>query len=270
MKQMRVNDLENLAKKYRLELFEKFLRMKQGHVGSIFSMIDIVVAMYYCGFVRFDEKNKSFLDKVLISKGHATSALYPILKDFGVIPQKEWDNWGNKDSILRVFGNNKIPGIEVTSGSLGHCVGVGSGMAISFKRTKIKKKVFVIISEGELYEGSTWEALLFAKHYNLDNLTIVIDINSLIILGKTEDCLNLDPIKNKIEGLGIKTFEVNGHSFNDLISTFQSSQNKNELNCILAKTVKGKGVKLMENKKHWHYWNHMTNEEIEKTKKDLT
>ena len=267
---MKVNDLENISKKYRLELFEKFLLMKQGHVGSIFSMMDIVVTMYHCGYVRYDEKTNSFLDKVLISKGHATSALYPILRDFDVISKKEWDNWGHKDSLLRVFGNNKIPGIEVTSGSLGHCIGVGSGMAISDKRSKINKKIFVVISEGELYEGSTWEALLFAKHYNLNNLTIIIDINSLIILGKTKDCLNLDPIKDKIEGLGIKTFEVDGHNFSDLISTFQSSQKINELNCILAKTTKGKGVKHMENKKHWHYWNHMSKEEIEKTKRDLT
>jgi len=267
---LKVNDLESLSKKYRLDLFEKFLLMKQGHVGSIFSMMEIVITLYHCNFVRFDQKQGKFLDKVLISKGHATSALYPILKDFGVIPKKEWENWGHKNSILRVFGNNKIPGIDVTSGSLGHCVGVGSGMAISFQRSKINKKIFVIISEGELYEGSTWEALLFAKHYNLKNLTIIIDINSLIILGKTKDCLNLDPIKNKIEGLGIKTFEVDGHNYNDLISTFQSSQNTNELNCILAKTVKGKGVKHMENKKHWHYWNFMTKEEIENTRKDLT
>ena len=96
-----------------------------------------------------------------------------------------------------MFGNNSIPGIDITSGSLGHCIGAGAGMAISYKRTNKDQKVFVVISEGELYEGSTWEALLFAKHNNLDNLTVIIDINSLIILGKTKDCLNLDPIKNK-------------------------------------------------------------------------
>tara|TARA_B100001123_G_C15064655_1_gene929049 strand:+ start:169 stop:975 length:807 start_codon:yes stop_codon:yes gene_type:complete len=265
----KINDLENLAKIYRRDLFEKFLIMKQGHVGSIFSMMEIAVTLYHCGFVQFDESNKKFLDKVLISKGHATATLYPILKDFGVIPKKEWDNWGHKDSLLRVFGNTSIPGIDVTSGSLGHCIGVGAGMAISLKRSGINKKVFVIISEGELYEGSTWEALLFAKHNKLDNLTIIIDINSLIILGKTSECLNLDPIQNKIQGLGIKTLEVDGHNLNELISTFEISKNMGELNCILAKTIKGKGCKIMENKKHWHYWNHMTKEEIEQTRKEL-
>jgi len=265
----KINDLENLAKKYRRDLFEKILQMKQGHIGSLFSMMEIVVALYHGGFVEFDEKEKSFLNKVLISKGHATSALYPILKDFGVIPANEWDNWGKTTSLLRVFGNTAIPGIDVTSGSLGHCIGVGAGMAIHFKRTLKNKKVYVIISEGELYEGSTWEALLFAKHNKLDNLTVIIDINSLIILGKTSDCLNLDPIKNKIAGLGINTTEVDGHNFGELISAFETSQKKGELNCILAKTIKGKGCKLMENKKDWHYWNFMTDEQIEQTRKEL-
>ena len=266
----KINDLENLAKKYRRDLFEKLLIIKQGHPGSIFSMMEIVIGLYHGGFVRFDEKNKLFLDKVLISKGHATAALYPILRDFGVLPLKEWNNWGHKSSLLRVFGNISIPGIDITSGSLGHCIGAGAGMAISYKRTGKNKNVFVIISEGELYEGSTWEALLFAKHNKLDNLTVIIDINSLIILGKTNECLNLDPIKDKISGLGIKTLEVDGHNLNDLLSTFKISEKTGELNCILAKTIKGKGSSIMENKKHWHYWNSMNEEEIKITRKELT
>lgn len=266
----KINDLENLAKKYRRELFEKLLIIKQGHMGSIFSMMEIIVTLYHCGFVKFDEKKKFFSDKVLISKGHAAAALYPILRDFGVLPEKEWNNWGRTKSLLRVFTNNSIPGIDVTSGSLGHCIGVGAGMAISFKRTGKSNRVFVIISEGELYEGSIWEALLFAKHHKLDNLTIIIDINSLIILGKTSECLNLDPIKDKITGLGISTLEVDGHNLNDLISTFETSKKLGEINCILAKTVKGKGCKLMENEKRWHYYNLMSDDEIKQARKELT
>jgi len=264
-----INDLENLAKKYRRDLFEKFLVINQGHPGSIFSMMDIVVALYHGGFVKFEEKKKKFFDKILISKGHATAALYPILRDFGVLDLKEWKNWGIKKSLLRVFGNVSIPGIDITSGSLGHCIGSGAGLAISYKRAKSNKKVFVIISEGELYEGSTWEALLFAKHNHLDNLTIIIDINSLIILGKTSDCLNLDPIKDKIEGLGIKTHEVDGHNLNNLVSTFNLVKKNNEFQCILAKTTKGKGSSVMENKKKWHYWSPMTEKEIQITRKEL-
>ena len=266
----KINDLKNLAQKYRRELFEKLLIIKQGHLGSIYSMMETVVTLYHCGFVRFDEKQKKFSDKVLISKGHATAALYPILRDFGVIKEKEWDDWGHKSSLLRVFGNTSIPGIDVASGSLGHCIGVGAGMAISYKSKKKDKKVYVIISEGELYEGSTWEALLFAKHNKIDNLTVIIDINSLIILGKTSECLNLDPIKDKIAGLGIKTLEVDGHNINDLISTFEASNKMGEFNCILAKTIKGKGCSLMENEKRWHYYNQLSEEEIKQARKELS
>ena len=266
----KVNDLENLAKKYRRELFEKLLIIKQGHPGSIFSMMDIVVTLYHGGHVRFDDKNKIFLDKVLISKGHATAALYPILRDFGVLPLKEWNDWGNKTSLLRVFGNTSIPGIDITSGSLGHCIGAGAGMALSYKRSGKDKKVFVVISEGELYEGSTWEALLFAQHHNLDNLNVIIDINSLIILGNTSDCLNLEPIKDKIVGLGIETSEVDGHNIENLLSTFEKCQKINKFKCILAKTIKGKGSSVMENKKQWHYWNSMNEEEIKVTRKELS
>ena len=266
----KINDLENLSKKYRKDLFEKLLLVKQGHPGSIFSMMDIVVSLYHGGFVRFDKKKNCFHDKVLVSKGHATAALYPILRDFGVLPIQEWENWGYKKSLLRVFGNISIPGIDITSGSLGHCVGSGAGMAISYKRNNQDKKVYVIISEGELYEGSTWEALLFAKHNKLDNLNIIIDINSLIILGNTKDCLNLDPIKSKIEGLGIKTFDVDGHKIGDLLSVLDKTEKSKEISCILAKTIKGKGSSIMENKKNWHYWNPMNDDEIKKTRDELS
>ena len=265
----KINDLENLAKKYRRDLFEKLLILKQGHPGSIFSMMDIVVALYHGGFVNYDKQKKIFSDKVLISKGHATAALYPILRDFEILPKKEWDNWGLKNSLLRVFGNTSIPGIDVTSGSLGHCIGVGAGMALSFKKFNKNNKVFVIISEGELYECSTWESLLLSKQYELDNLKIIIDINSLIILGSPKECLNLDPIKEKILGLGIETLETDGHNLSDLISTFEKCEKSGKLSCVLAKTIKGKGSSIMENKKNWHYWNPMSDEEIQKTRKEL-
>jgi len=185
-------------------------KIGQVNPGSTFSMIEIVVALYHGGFVRFDPLQRKFLDRVLISKGHATVALYPILAAFGVLPESEWKAWGKTPSVLRVFGNNSIPGIDATSGSLGHGIGVGAGMAMAFKRLGSDKRVFVVISEGELYEGSTWEGLLFATHYGLANLTVIIDINSLIILGRTHDCLALNPIRDKISGLGLSTIETEG------------------------------------------------------------
>ena len=262
-------ELEELARYYRRGLFEKFVAVRQGHPGSTFSMLDIVVALYHGGFVRFDSEQKKFLDRVLISKGHATVALYPILARFGVLPQSEWDAWGKSPSVLRVFGNTMIPGIDVTSGSLGHGVGVGAGMALSFKRTASDKRVFVVISEGELYEGSTWEALLFAAHYALSNLTIVVDINSLMILGSTDECLSLNPIKDKLAGLGLEIRECDGHDFASLMSALSSLTDSTRPRIVLASTVKGKGFSIMEHKANWHYWNPMTVEQIEQCRREI-
>ena len=269
MNSIKKNNLNDLTKKYRKELFEKFLLIKQGHPGSIFSMMEMMVTLYHGGYVRFDSKNQRFIDKVMISKGHATATLYPILRDFGLIKKEDWENWGKENSLLKVFGNIDIPGIDITSGSLGHCIGAGSGMALHYKRKKIDKKVFVVISEGELYEGSTWEALLFAKHHELENLIIFIDINSLIILGTTNECLKLDPIENKIKGLGIECTKVNGHDIKEISEALDKIENSKKLNCILANTIKGKGSSIMENKKNWHYWNQMSDDEIKKTRLEL-
>ena len=196
---------KNKSNLLRYELFKKMSEMQQGHPGSIFSILDFLTVLFYGNFINYSKKKKFFTDRIILSKGHATSALYPILRDFGVISKKDWDNWGtSKKSKLRVFGNNSIPGIDVTSGSLGHGLGIGAGLAMSFKKDKLKNNVYVIISEGELYEGSTWETLLFIKNYNLTNVKIIIDINNLIILGKTDDCIKLNPIIKKLKDLVLK------------------------------------------------------------------
>lgn len=254
-------NFSELARGYRRELFEKFLEIGQGHPGSTFSMIDIVTTLYHGGFVNLDS------DKVIVSKGHATVALYPILTKLGVLDPKEWLSWGRADSCLRVFGNINIPGIDVTSGSLGHGVGIGAGMALSAKRSQADRSVYVIVSEGELYEGSTWEALLFASHNKLDNLTIIVDINSLIILGDTDSCMQLNPIGKKLEGFGYEILEIDGHETTQIFDALASRSACPKI--ILAKTIKGKGFSVMENKANWHYWNPLTPEEISQCRLEI-
>ena len=261
-------NLSDFSKKYRKELFEKFVTVGQGHPGSTFSMLDIVTTLYHGGYIRFEKENKQFVDRLIVSKGHAAVALYPILKNFGVLPDSDWNNWGGENpSVLRVFGNISIPGIDATTGSLGHGVGVGSGLALSYLRDKADKKVYVIISEGELYEGSTWEALLFASHNTLHNLTIIIDINNLIILGATSECISLNPIKNKLTGFNFELLEVDGHNHQEISSALSSNSSKTKI--ILANTVKGKGFSLMENRPEWHYMQPITAEEVEQCRKEL-
>ncbi len=262
---------QNLRKKSKIirkELFEKFLLLGEGHPGSCFSIIEILVILFYKKFIKVS-KNK-LLDSLIISKGHATSAAYFILSDLGVLKKKEWINWGKKKSILRIFGNHKIPGIEATTGSLGHGVGIGSGISITNKNDGIKNKVFVIISEGELYEGSTWESLLFASHNKLENLCVIIDVNQLIILGKTKDCLNLDSIEKKMKSFNFDVSVCNGHDLRAIEKALTKKKLNKKPKCIICNTIKGKGSSIMENKPNWHYWNKLTEEEISKTRKELS
>lgn len=259
------------ARQYRRALFEKFVLTGQGHPGSALSMVDIAVALYHGGFARFDTASGQFVDRVIVSKGHAAVVQYPILVEFGVLPRKDWDQWGHGPTRLRVFGNRAIPGIDATSGSLGHGVGIGAGMALAFQRAGLDHRVFVILSEGELYEGSTWEALLLATHHHLSNLTLIIDCNGLIILGSTDDCLKLDPIADKLRGMGLSTCECDGHDIDALTSALRAATAGGHAGpqCIIARTVKGKGLSLMEHQPRWHYWNPMTPDEIDRCRQEL-
>ena len=241
------------AYQIRKELFEKFYQLKEGHPGSVFSILDVLLVLYYGGFVRV-KKNK-VIDDVIMSKGHATVGQYPILKDLKIIKNVEWKNWGKKKSILKMFGNHKIPGIKTATGSLGHGVGLATGMAFFSNFVKKNKKSYVIISEGELYEGSTWEGLLLLAHLKLSNVTIILDVNKNIILGNPQNCLSLGDIKSKFESFGILTEKANAHNFLEIEKKLKRFEKIKKPKCLIVNSVKGKGFKIMENKANWHYWN---------------
>lgn len=252
----------------RKELLEKFYLLREGHPGSVFSILDVLIVLYYGKFVRV--KNKKVIDDVIMSKGHATSGQYPILKDLNVISKKDWENWGVKKSILKMFGNHNIPGIKTATGSLGHGIGFATGMAFFSKFVnKVKKETYVIISEGELYEGSTWEGLLLLSHLKIGNVTIILDINNNIILGDTKKCLNLGDIKQKFLSFGIKTFECDAHNFLELEKNFLKLKKINKPKCLIVNSIKGKGFKVMENKAYWHYWNPISKDVFEKSIREL-
>lgn len=259
---MNTNFLQKKANILRKEIFQKFVKINQGHPGSIFSIIDFLTVLYYGKFIKTTSLNK---DKIIVSKGHATSALYPILRDFKILKKKEWDNWGSKKkSILRVFGNIDIPGIDMTSGSLGHGLGVAAGIGIANKKINI----FTILSEGEFYEGSIWEGLLFIKDKSIKNVKIIIDVNNLIILGKTNDCLKINPLKPKIQSLGFECAEVNGHNFKELKKkTHELTSGK--IQCLIINTIKGKGFKIMENNPQWHYWSKLSHKDESKCLEEI-
>lgn len=272
MNNSNIKDLENKCKWLRSKCFEMLLSVKSGHPGSTLSQIEILVALYYGEIIKYF-KNEPFhpeKDKIIISKGHAAMGLYPIFADIGYFNKEELENFGKSDSMLKLFGNISIPGIDCTSGSLGHGLGVGCGFALSAKKRNRKNKTYIILSEGEMYEGSVWESALFASHHSLDNLIVILDRNRNIILGDTEDCLALEPIKEKWISFGFHADEVDGHSVADLVDKFNKFDDiKNKPKILIANTTKGKGISFMENKANWHYWNPISDELINQARLEL-
>lgn len=269
---MNNENLEKKAKWLRKASFEMLLNAKQGHPGSILSQIEILTVLFYGGILKYTKgkphiKNR---DKIIISKGHATMGLYPIFADIGYIKEDELKKIGTSEGVLRIFGNTSIPGIDATSGSLGHGPGIGIGYALASKFNNLDQKIFVIISEGEMYEGSLWESILFAAHHKLDNLILILDRNKKIILGDTEDLVALDPIEEKWRSFGFKTAKVDGHSIQSLINGFKEIEKlKNQPLIIIADTIKGKGISFMENDPSWHYWQGLNKDQIELARSEL-
>lgn len=258
--------LKKKAIELRKKLFTKFYILQEGHPGSVFSILDFLVLVYYKNFIRKNSAKKKLVDDLIMSKGHATVGQYPILNDLKIISDKDWLNWGkSQNTSLKMFGNTSIPGIKVASGSLGHGIGIGSGIA----HANSLKRVFVIISEGELYEGSVWESLFLVSKLKLKNLYIIVDVNNNIILGDTKKCLPIGSIKNKLQSFGITTFESSGHNFTLMDKTLKRMLKIKKPTALILKTIKGKGFKIMENKHNWHYWNPISKKDFENSLKDL-
>ncbi len=269
-----MNNLNFLKQKsawLRKKIFEMCYDVQTGHPGSVLSEIDILISLFYGGLLKYEIGNPDSKkrDRLIISKGHATMGLYPIFADLGYFDEKELLNYGKPEGLLKIFGNISIPGVDATSGSLGHGLGIGSGMAYSDILEKNDRKTFVLISEGEMYEGSTWESALFVGHHNLNNLILIIDRNNKIILGDTEDLVKLEPIEEKWSSFGFNSKRINGHSHEEIIEAVQSMSDENKPIALITDTVKGKGISFMENQPHWHYWNKIDDNEYHKAIDEL-
>ena len=222
---MQINDLVEKSKWLRKQVFEMAAQVRQGHLASVLSQIEILISLYYGGVMRLTKGNPNDpkRDRLIISKGHATMGAYPILAELKYFPEEELKKYGTPDGLLRIFGNIAIPGIEATTGSLGQGLGIGCGFAMAAKHDMSDINTYVIISEGEMYEGCIWESAMFASHNKLDNLVVILDRNHKIILGDTEDMLALEPINKKWESMGWHVIEADGHSYRSLLEAFETS-----------------------------------------------
>ena len=246
----------SLAKKIRIESLKMVNRISGSHIGSALSMTDIL-AVLYSDILKFDPLNPNLesRDRLILSKGHACSSLYACLalKDFFSI--EDLKLYGKDSSALMNHVSHKVPGVEFSTGSLGHGLPFGLGKANSLKIKKNMSQVYIIMGDGELSEGSNFEAMLFAAHQNLDNLNLIIDSNNLQSLTTVTETLNISPIKDKFIAFGWDYFECDGHNHSDLKLTLNKTHNtrNGKPKIIVAKTIKGKGVSYMENKVEWHY-----------------
>ena len=252
-----INDLNKISFFLRKKIIEISYQAKAHHIGSELSCIDILVALYFnimnINAKTPNDKNRDFF---ILSKGHAALALYVTLMKKGFFSEnylkKEFLSDGG--ALGGHPDKNTQLGIEVSSGSLGHGLSIGAGIALANKKDSSPGKVFVLLGDGECNEGMVWEALLFASHHRLNNLMAIIDYNKLQGFGSTKDILNLDPLKEKLESFGWNTKEVNGHDIKAIINTSKELfEEKSKPSLLIANTIKGKGIQSMENKFESHY-----------------
>lgn len=220
-------------------------------IASSLSCVEIFVALYYGDVLRFEPSNPSFAarDRLIVSKGHGSISLYPILADLGFFDKRELERVGKEGSFLGAIPDTLIPGYETINGSLGHGLGVACGMALALRRKKIGPKVFVVAGDGELYEGAVWEAIMFAGHHKLDNLILIIDENKICMLDYCRNILDLQPLKDKFEAFRWNTAGVDGHDVEKLRNTLLDFKQDMSASpkVIFADTKKGKGVISLEN-----------------------
>ncbi len=261
-------ELKSIATRIRIDCTNMFHNSHNGHFGGSFSCTEIVTALYFDILnIKPEDPKWPDRDRFIISKGHGAPAVYSALQQRGFFPKSYIDDYEKLCSNLSTHPNmHKIPGIDVSSGSLGHGLSVGAGMALAGKKDKKNYHVFVLLGDGECNEGMVWEAAMAAAHLKLDNLIAIVDRNHLCVGGNTEEVMALEPFNDKWRSFGFDLFNIDGHNYESIFSAFDAAMNlKNgKPKCIMAETVKGKGVSFMEGNASWHgaHFNDETYEKI--------
>lgn len=248
-------ELQKLACKVRMGVIESTHAAKSGHPGGSLSAAELFIWLYFKEMnIRPEESAWDGRDRFVLSKGHTAPGLYAALALRGFFPWEELKNLRHVGSFLQGHPNmNMTPGIDMSTGSLGQGISAAAGMALAAKYRGLDCRVFTLLGDGEIQEGQVWEALMFASHYKLDKLCVIIDNNGLQIDGDVEKVMSPYPIAEKLHAFGFKTAEIDGHDFDALESAFQAArETEGAPFAIIMKTVKGKGVSFMENQAGWH------------------
>jgi transketolase len=258
-----IKNYQVLANIIRAQSCRMTTRSKSYHLGGCLSMTDILVVLY-TSILKIDPKNPTWegRDRFILSKGHAAPALYAILAELGFFPMSWLDDYYMDGGHLSGHASTSVPGVELSTGSLGHGLPVGVGMALNSKVRGLDYRVFVMSSDGDCNEGSTWEAVMFAAQHNLDNLIVIVDYNKIQALGRSFNIINLEPLAKKVESFNWAVKEINGHDFNEINDSLLNLPfKKGKPSWIIANTIKGKGVSSLEDKVESHYV-HFNEEEL--------
>ena len=250
-----IEELQEIAKKIRRGIIESVYRGKSGHPGGSLSIADIMAVLYFYE-MNIDPENPKDenRDRLVLSKGHCAPALYSALANRGFFDVEELQTLRNIESRLQGHPDmKKIPGVDMTTGSLGQGLSAANGMAMAGKLDNKDYRVYCILGDGEIEEGQIWEAAMASSKYKLDNLCVIVDNNNLQIDGTIEEVMSSYPIDEKFKSFGFQVINIDGHNIQEIIDAFDVAKNiKEKPTCVIAKTVKGKGVSFMENQVGWH------------------
>ena len=255
MKITKVEALEKIANDIRKNIVKTVYNAKSGHPGGSLSCADILTVLYFNQMnINPKEPNAVGRDRFVLSKGHCSPALYSTLAKKGYFDEKNLDSFRKLNSNLQGHPDmNKIPGVDMSSGSLGQGLSIANGMALSSKMNSMGYRVYCLLGDGEIEEGQIWEAAMTSSKYKLDNLCVIVDNNNLQIDGDIQKVKGLNKIEEKFESFGFKVITVDGNNIEQLIDAFERAKlTKGMPTAIIAKTVKGKGVSFMENNAGWH------------------
>jgi len=253
-KKIDINALRNKALQYRIEILKTCNAAGSGHPGGSLSAVEILLALYeYKMNHRPKEPEWEGRDRLIISKGHITPAVYVTLADQGYFPKDELKTFRKFKSRLQGHVHTKVPGVEFNTGSLGHGLSVANGIALGAKLLKKKTKTYCLLGDGEIQEGSVWEAAMTAAHFKLDNICAIVDHNKIQENGLVSEIKNIEPIADKWRSFGWKVAEAKDHDINDMIKCLDGFDKvKGQPYVIIADNIKGKGVSFMELDKNWH------------------